>query len=471
MRKDVSITEIIRELEQVDLLPCIVFRTARSQCDKDAERAASNGARSLPIARQQAIRDAVELIIGQHGMERDLILSHPQYESLVKSGVGAHHAGQLLMWRLMLEELMSRGLLRVLVATGTVAAGVDFPARTVVITAHSRRGSEGFASLTSAELQQMSGRAGRRGKDTVGFCLAAAAPFCDARMVHKISQRCAEPLVSSYFPAPSSVLNLLRYRNVDDLQYTVERSLAAFIDSEESERLVQEAEICRAKAEDKDTSQENAKRLSKKSRRLIKKADVLRSRQVNLLETALEGLRILGYVEGSSLSEKGFWAAQLCTGLVLELSEIIADGLLDSVSAPELIAIVASIAGDSHRRYLESPSEVLSRELVDALQSVLKRVQAPGMPGVIIERKVNPSCAYTVLQWMDAKDWQQFRSLSMLGGVAEGDSARLITQTADHLNQLTRLYDFFPTLALRAEEAKRLILRPPLTESLGLTLD
>ena len=43
------------------------------------------------------------------------------------------------------------GLLRLMIATGTVAAGVDFPARTVVITAHSRRGAEGFSVLSSAE--------------------------------------------------------------------------------------------------------------------------------------------------------------------------------------------------------------------------------------------------------------------------------------------------------------------------------
>src|SRR5690606_25756804 len=114
------------------------------------------------------IKQKIEEIAARYDLDVSLVHSHPQDASLLTSGVGAHHAGQLLMWRLILEELMAASLLRILVATGTVAAGVDFPARTVMITAHTRRGAEGYQKLTSSEFQQMSGRAGRRGKDTVG---------------------------------------------------------------------------------------------------------------------------------------------------------------------------------------------------------------------------------------------------------------------------------------------------------------
>ena len=55
----------------------------------------------------------------------------------------------------------------------------------------------------------------------------------------------------------------------------------------------------------------------------------------------------------------------------------------------------------------------------------------------------------------------------MLSGVAEGDAARLITQTAEQLNQLTRLSETHRQLSFRAEEAKRRLLRPPLTEALN----
>lgn len=480
MRGDIHIADILAELERNDLLPAIVFRTARNQCDMDALRAANNRELHLPVARQRELRRCILEIVRRYEMDEELITTHPQYNALILSGVGAHHAGQLLMWRLLLEEVMAAGLLRILVATGTVAAGVDFPARTVVITAHSKRGAEGFNNLTAAEFQQMSGRAGRRGKDTVGFCLVAPAPFCDARQLLKIAKRPPEPLTSAYFPSPSTVLNLLRYRNIDDLRFTVSRSLASFIDRKEARKLMDEAaqlerrlpESLRAArdgeedASPKGTKEE--KKLLKRVRRIRRNAQELEQRQLLLIDATFAGLETLGYVEGPNLSAKGYWAANLCTSLVLELGEIIESGMLDGLSAEELAAIVASIAGDPHRRYLDSKSGALSEESIRRLDEIIRRVAETNMPGVSTDRQVVPAAAHTVLVWMQAESWHEFRSILILKDVAEGDAARLITQTADHLNQLTRLTESHPKLVYRAEEAKRRILRPPLTEAINL---
>lgn len=491
MREQVHIAQIVTELDRQNLLPAIVFRTARAQCDVDAERAAANPRLRLSPVAQREIRAKVQEIAAAYDMDLPLLTSHPHYMSLVSTGVGAHHAGQLLMWRLLLEELMAAGHLRVLVATGTVAAGVDFPARTVVITAHSKRGADGFKPLSAAEFQQMSGRAGRRGKDTVGFCIAAPSPFCDARVMNEIAKQPPEPLVSAYFPSPSTVLNLLRYRNVDDLRYTVERSLAAFIDRRNARHIKLQSDEAVAKLPEEirvrvlatleempeggvpefggypEMSKETKKQL-KRIRRHYREAVELTKKQQLLLESALSGLQHLGYVEGASLSEKGTWAANLCTSLVIELGEVIESGMLDGASAEELVAIVASISGDPHRNYLPSKNPPLGRDIQHKLQEIVGRVRDTGMPGIIDDRAPLPYAANTAVVWMQAEDWQQFRSILVLAGVAEGDAARLITQTAEHLNQLTRLMDSHQKLALRAEEAKRRILRPPLTEVINL---
>ena len=181
MLTDYPVIKILKQLGADNLLPAILFRTSRRQCDADIERLERAGNLALPRDTQDSIREEIEKLIVQYDVQREVVHRHEQYEMLVTMGVGAHHAGQLLIWRLLLEELMSRGLMRLMIATGTVAAGVDFPARSVVITAHSKRGAEGFNTLSSSELQQMSGRAGRRGKDVVGFCLIAPGPFSDAR--------------------------------------------------------------------------------------------------------------------------------------------------------------------------------------------------------------------------------------------------------------------------------------------------
>jgi len=491
MREPFHIAQIVEELDRHSLLPAIVFRSARSQCDVDAERAGKNPRLRLSPTVQHEIRNAVHELADAYEMDKELITSHPHYQSLITSGVGAHHAGQLLMWRLLLEELMSKGLLRVLVATGTVAAGVDFPARTVVITAHSKRGADGFRPLTSAEFQQMSGRAGRRGKDAVGFCVAAPSPFCDARALLKVAKQPPEPLTSAYFPSPSTVLNLLRYRTVDGLQYTVQRSLAAFIDRRDAVHLRDEAvkaaqalpkellagvlqETEPGKIEFHDAPphiigalSKEQKRLLKRVRRFFREASLLESRQVAMLETALHGLRDLGHVEESHLSDKGLWAANLCTNLVLELAEIIESGMFNDASAETLAAVIASISGDSYRQYLQSKAPVLQPQQSETITKILHRIASLNMPGGSPDRALGLAAANTVLVWLQCSEWQEFRGLLMLSGVAEGDAARLITQTAEQLNQLTRLSETHRQLSFRAEEAKRRLLRPPLTEALN----
>ena len=484
MQGEYHISDIAVELEACNLLPAIIFRTSRSQCDIDVQRAATNRRLGLPVMRQREIREIVNEITRSYDFDVELIRSHPHYNSLIRTGIGAHHAGQLLMWRLLLEELMAAGVMKILVATGTVAAGVDFPARTVVITAHSRRGSGGYKNLSSAEFQQMSGRAGRRGKDSVGFCVAAPSAYCDARELLKISKKPPEPLVSAYFPSPSTVLNLLRYRNVDDLRFTVERSLAAYVDRKNAKNIRTEIEgheqrllqlgggAEEASDEDETTSNDKRKKerskLRKKINRFKNQANELEEKQQQMLERTLIGLRTLGHLENFSLSEKGYCSANLCTNLVLELAEIIEGGLLDGASAEKMAAIISSICGDEHRQYLKSKDSSLSKEEIASLSEIIKRVKELAIPGVPADRMVITNAAFTVLTWLRAESWQEFRGLLNLSGAQEGDAARLINQTAEHLNQITRLTQTHPQLALRAEEAKRRILRPPLTEAINL---
>jgi len=491
LRQEVHIADIITELDRHSMLPAIVFRTARAQCDTDVQHASTSRDIHLSPPEQHQMQKTVQDILRRYEVEPEIVTTHPQYPSLLKTGVGAHHAGQLLVWRLLLEELMSAGQLKVLVATGTVAAGVDFPARTVVITAHSKRGADGFQNLTASELQQMSGRAGRRGKDTVGFCLAAPATFCDARTVLKISTRTAEPLVSQYFPGPSTVLNLLRYRDSDDLKYTVQRSLAAFYDRRAAQVLLDEVDqnlsqlpsdfrdFILTELQSKKTEEDfeggkslgltkEQKKIFKRIRRLKNQAKELEDKQTVLLEVALSGLRELGFLTGNVLSPKGFWAANLCTTYVLELTEIIESGIFDKCSAEQLVAIISSFCGDEHRTYLDTKNPPISKQEEEKLREIFLRLKRLNMPGVSDHLKPLPQAANTAVTWMHAKDWTEFRAVLILKGVAEGDAARLITQTAEQLNQLTRLSETHPQLALKAEEAKRKILRPPLSEGVAL---
>ena len=74
-------------------------------------------------------------------------------------------------WKELVEELFQQGLIKVVFATETLAAGINMPARTTVISSLSKRTEDGHRLLFSSEFLQMSGRAGRRGKDTQDMLL------------------------------------------------------------------------------------------------------------------------------------------------------------------------------------------------------------------------------------------------------------------------------------------------------------
>jgi len=447
MRDIVSVSATILELKKYNLLPTILFRSSRAQCDFDVQRLAGNRKLTADKSLQREIKAKINEVIEKYDFDRDLITSHAQYASLITAAAGAHHAGQLLMWRLLLEELMSAGLLRALIATGTVAAGVDFPARSVVVSAHSRRGNEGFEDLTSAELQQMSGRAGRRGKDTVGFCIAVPSKFCDARTVLKIAKKPPEALKSSYFPGPSTVLNLLRYRTADGLSFTVERSLASYKDKEEAQELLEQAkQVEQDLGIDSDPDFESReldkdeKKKVKKIRRLKREADILSNKQVKMLESSLAGLNKLGFIVDNQLSEKGVWSSNLCTNLVIELAELIDKEMITAqMTLEEIVAVVASIAGDYYRNYLKIKGGYFEEEQREKIQEILKSVRELNMAGVGTSLEVVDNAAYTAVKWIKTESWQEFKLMLISDGVAEGDAARLITQTAEQLNQIARL--------------------------------
>src|SRR4051812_31364141 len=143
---------LVAALGEYNLLPAIVFLPTRRRCDEAASEAAMRR-RSTKDDRHDARRDFMRSFVESHPEVRN----HRHWDSIVRGGVASHHAGHLPSWKLAIEKMMSGGLLDAIFATATVAAGVDFPARTVVVTVADRRSNRGWESLTASELQQMTG--------------------------------------------------------------------------------------------------------------------------------------------------------------------------------------------------------------------------------------------------------------------------------------------------------------------------
>lgn len=195
---------LLNALGSYRLLPAIVFLPTRRRCDQAASEAAFVR-RDPSHERQQARRDFVRSFVEQHPE----VKGHRHWETIIRGGVASHHAGHIPAWKLVIEKLMSAGLLDAIFATATVAAGVDFPARTVVLTGADARTAKGWRSLTASELQQMTGRAGRRGRDKVGFIVAAPGLHQDPNKIAELLKSSPDPLVSQFRATYTTLLNLL----------------------------------------------------------------------------------------------------------------------------------------------------------------------------------------------------------------------------------------------------------------------
>ncbi|MCF7730035.1 MAG: DUF3516 domain-containing protein [Akkermansiaceae bacterium] len=92
----------------------------------------------------------------------------------LRHGIGIHHAGLLPKYRLLVEKLTGRGLLKVVCGTDTLGVGVNVPIRTVMLTGLCKYDGRSSRILSAREFRQVCGRAGRRGFDTIGYVVAQA---------------------------------------------------------------------------------------------------------------------------------------------------------------------------------------------------------------------------------------------------------------------------------------------------------
>ena len=213
---------MLAALDGYNLLPAIVFMPTRRRCDQAASEAALSR-RDPNDSRREARRDFMRAFVEEHPEVRN----HRHWDTIIRGGVASHHAGHIPAWKLVIEKLMSAGLLDAIFATATVAAGVDFPARTVVLTGADARSASGWRPLSASELQQMTGRAGRRGRDNVGFVVAAPGIHQDPERIAQLLKVPPDPLVSQFRATYTTLLNLLdAYGSFASVREIAQRSFA-----------------------------------------------------------------------------------------------------------------------------------------------------------------------------------------------------------------------------------------------------
>jgi superfamily II RNA helicase len=300
------------------------------------------------------------------------------------------------------EELFSKALVKVVFATETLALGINMPARSVIIEALSKFGGDGHEDLMPGEYTQLTGRAGRRGIDEVGYAAVLFSPYHSFEDVAALAASRTGPLASSFRPTANMAVNLVRRHRKEDAYRLVRSSFAQY-----------------------------------QSRTAL----------TDELDDILHLLQERDYVEGWRLTPAGERLCGIYHDCDLLVAEAIGTGLLDGLDAPELAAIASMFTYESRRGQTrrDLPSARLTRRAAALNGLAIELRKSERHHGLPQTRSLDPGFGAIAYAWARGEDLTSIlkhsRGTQRRHGDAElvmsgGDFVRNVKQLADLIRQI-----------------------------------
>ncbi len=185
----------VKKLDGKDQLPAIFFVFSKRFSRELIDYLGENG-EDLTTPKEK--REILEIV--NKYKEKTYIGSGININALEK-GYAVHNAGIMPEQKALIEELFNKKLLKVVVATETLAAGINMPAKTVVISKPYKPSErEENEKLTVNEFNQMAGRAGRRGIDEVGYVYAMISDIETERIFQELNTSPSDAIESRFNP-------------------------------------------------------------------------------------------------------------------------------------------------------------------------------------------------------------------------------------------------------------------------------
>jgi superfamily II RNA helicase len=402
---------LVAELAEREMLPAIYFVFSRKGCD---ESMLSSG--HLQLLRDEEV-DEVERRLDAYARDYPSVLDHPHLPYLFR-GLAVHHAGMLPTWKVLVERLFQAGLVKVVFATETLAAGINMPARTTILSSISKRGDQGIRPLTASEFLQMSGRAGRRGMDKEGHVVVVASPRQTVAEAQALATAPPDPLGSHFTPTYGMVLNLLQRHTLEEAQFLVSRSFGAFLDEQRKARRPARAKKGGRRAEgppvDPGTQPGNWQRFLK-------------------LKEVLEQF---GYIGKDHPTREGVIAAAFRAEHELLVSEAVQSGGLDELKPAELAAVATALVAEELRpsAWVKPLPTGGAAQAIRRLFRIAREIRiAQNRAHLDVKTRVNPDSAGLTQLWAEEADWDYLMGLTNLD---EGDVVRIFRRTVDLLEQI-----------------------------------
>lgn len=218
---------VVDELDYLGQLPGIYFIFSRNGCDQAVQQCLEAGLELTTQDEAIRIRSIVdEMVYGQFSHDDLKALGFESFRYALEEGFAPHHAGMVALFRQIVERLFEEGLVKVVFATETLALGINMPARCVVVEKLEKFNGTEHVSLTPGEYTQLTGRAGRRGIDSIGHAVVVDHRGFVPMTLAALSSKRVYPLHSQFKPTFNMAVNLLNSSDYGTSRETLEHSFA-----------------------------------------------------------------------------------------------------------------------------------------------------------------------------------------------------------------------------------------------------
>ncbi len=226
-----SYVQTVNRLSKKDQLPAIIFVFSKKESNKILNTFEDFGSQ---LNTKEEMKEISE-IIKRYEKEGKYLGESLKKDALMK-GYAIHNSGLLPTQKELVEELFQKKLVKVVLATETLSAGINMPARTVVITstrkptsAATADGMDGKRELTPNEFHQMAGRAGRRGIDTKGYVETLSVSTEQLKKFQELEAAKPNEIRSAFNPDFSFITHYYQSTDNDEvLKKILKKSLASY---------------------------------------------------------------------------------------------------------------------------------------------------------------------------------------------------------------------------------------------------
>lgn len=227
---DESYVKLTEKLNSKGRLPAIYFVFSK----KASRKLLHHLSEEAPILTSKEERQEITDILEKRAKD-GIYLGESLYVDALMRGYAVHNAGLLPNQKALIEELFQKKLVKVVLATETLSAGINMPAKTTVISSPRKPtstpdgGPDRKRNLTANEFHQMAGRAGRRGIDTHGYNYALSCNYEQKKLYSELIESPSNSLQSNLELDYAFIMSYLsEFGDMSALKQILSKSLYAY---------------------------------------------------------------------------------------------------------------------------------------------------------------------------------------------------------------------------------------------------